>query len=276
VESCRLHSSLGECLASWLKDKGHILIALESYFDGSATKGWKSRSGYVTLAGTAADDSVWKNFDHDWREILSKSKDRPEAKYIHMREAAHLKKEFSPKNGWTFPKVARLLHDLLGYLQTIDKQKFRQFAGTVDLAAYHRIKVEGHQLHEVVWLCNRSPEAALYWYATQYPGIIHSAHYFFDIREPFKEPFERKWNEKKTALIYTSPSTTYWTLIKSVTATDMESHPAMQAADMLAWASNRERIPLERPFRHLASLMKNIIPSTWALYDEAALRREFT
>lgn len=52
----------GEYFASF--HEGYILIALESYFDGSNTGDWRKGS-FVTLAGIAADDSLRSEFDKE-------------------------------------------------------------------------------------------------------------------------------------------------------------------------------------------------------------------
>src|SRR5208282_3532606 len=67
VVRLRPQSTLGQCVSSWIKDKGHLLIALESYFDGSNEGGWLNGS-FITLAGFAADDSIWTEFDERWNE----------------------------------------------------------------------------------------------------------------------------------------------------------------------------------------------------------------
>jgi hypothetical protein len=52
----------------------------------------------------------------------------------------------------------------------------------------------------------------------------------------------------------------------------MREKPALQAADLLAWASNRIfATNKEAAFRHLEPIMKTIIPSTWIVFNEAEL-----
>ena len=113
--------------------KGSSVVALEAYFDGAYTgQGWTNGS-VVTLAGFAAEGNIWVEFGKQWRTTLADGKTRPKAKYLHMKEAVHLKREFSHRNGWNIKKAFSLVIDLLMYMQTLDKQRFRQFACTVDL-----------------------------------------------------------------------------------------------------------------------------------------------
>ena len=62
----------------------------------------------------------------------------------------------------------------------------------------------------------------------------------------------------------------------TVTTADVRDKPGLQAADLLAWASNRaytaKRVVAGL---HLELVMKQIIPATWVLLDEAKLRIEY-
>ena len=99
-------------------------------------------------------------------------------------------------------KIASLVFDLLDYLQTIDKSKFRQFSCTIDLGAFRKLQAEGYELDDPVVICNRyCAFAVMVWYVRHYQGVVHGTHYVFDQSEPFKEPFEKEWNIQKERLI---------------------------------------------------------------------------
>lgn len=270
-------SSLGECLASWITDRRHVLVALEGYFDGSNSGAGWTKSSAVTLAGFAADDSIWYEFDKEWRKILNDSGRRPAAPYLHMRYATKGKSPFTYKDGWNLKKVGFLITDLLMYLQTIDKSRFRQFACTVDLVAHRKLVAEGYSLPNPIRICNdHCATTALAWYGTNYPGLIHSAHYFFDKDEPFEPVFKARWSEKKDATVVVSFVDYFWSLIKTVTTADMKDKPALQAADLLAWATNRSlSTAKDKSFRDLHKAMKAIIPANWVVFRESELRWEY-
>jgi len=62
-----------------------------------------------------------------------------------------------------------------------------------------------------------------------------------------------------------------WQLIQTVTAADMK----LQAADLLAWASNRQLASASDAFgNNLESIMKQIIPSSWIVFNEPRFRAE--
>ena len=269
-------SSLGECISSWLTGKENILIPLESYFDGSAQGDWRKEK-LVTLAGYAADDSMWMTFDQEWDAILKDDRRRAAAPYLHMREATKYKDAFHYKNGWNSKRLSFLITDLLMYMQTIDKDRFRQFGCTIDLEAYRRLENQGFLFNDPIEICNDyCPAVALFWYFTEYPGIVHSAHFFFDIEEPFKELFEKHWKRQKANFLDPAANPDVWGLIKTVTTAEMRDKPAMQAADLLAWSSNRvHSVNAEVAFHDLEPLMKQIIPSTWIVFKEQQLRERY-
>jgi hypothetical protein len=196
-----------------------------------------------------------------------------------MKEASALDgKVFTWRNGWNRKKVESLVMALLEYLQTLDKQRFHQFACSIDLKACRKLRGEGFTIPDPVDICNgHCPESVLVWFVTSYPGVIGDAHYFFDNSEPFKVPFEERWTKEKQNVLDLSPRCHYWQLIKSVTTADMKEHPALQAADLLAWASNRVLTAPDGAFaKHLEWIMKEIIPSSWIVFDEARLRKELS
>jgi hypothetical protein len=216
---------------------------------------------------------VWTEFDANWREVLKATDMRPEAPYLHMREATKGIGPFNYRNGWNLKKVGHLVTDLLMYMQTVDKKRFRQFGCTVDLEAYRKLAAEGYSFNDPVDICNEfCAFTVLTWYHSSYPGIIHSAHYFFDVDEPFKAPFEEWWKTEKGQFLDPTAMREVWSLIKTVTTADMRDKPALQAADLLAWATNRtmSKNP-DAAFKHLEPIMKQIIPSTWKVWDEENL-----
>ncbi len=272
-------SSLGECIGSWLRDAGNILVAMEAYFDGSNIGGWE-KGTLVTLAGYATDDELWASFDDGWNAVLRDSSRRPAADHLHMRKAAHLVPPFDHKHGWNMQRIGFLITDLLMYLQTIDKKRFRQFGCTIDLNAHRKVAAEGLVGDSPIQICaDHTPKMALAWYTLDYPGLIHSAHFFFDVDEPFKALFEEKWKKEKNNVLTPGASDMIWSVIKTVTTACMKDKPALQAADLLAWASNRSYAASVRnepiQFSHLEPVMKQIIPSSWIVWNEAKFRQHY-
>lgn len=231
----------------------------------------------MTLAGYAADDSIWLDFKEQWNLILQGMGKRPSAQYLHMREAAHLVREFSPKRGWKMQMVISLVWDLLEYLQTLDKKRFRQFACTVNLDAYRNLLAEGARLQDPVNICLGCPYSVLAWYATEYPGLMQTLHCFFDRDEPFKPAFEKLWERKRGQVLNVTGSEMFWQMVHPPAALDFRHTPALQAADMLAWASNRMLLPSNSPkiLKYLEPVMKKIVPSSWIVWDYNKLKADY-
>lgn len=135
-------------------------------------KNWRE-GDYISLAGQATEDGVWKEFDEKWDEILGGEGKRPKAPYLHMREANANEGPFSWRNGWNRKKVEALVVALLEHLQTQDKKRFHQFACSIDLRAHRKLITEGFTLPDPVDICNgHCPESVLVWYVTSYPGSL--------------------------------------------------------------------------------------------------------
>jgi hypothetical protein len=265
-------SSLGQCLSSFLSDgKEHVLIAFESFFDGS---GSEKNAPFLTLAGMAADDSMWSEFNKGWNDILQSND--PPAVYMHMHEAMPLKEEFDQRKGWTNKKIYNLCYKLLKIMSEMDKTRFRQFLCTIDMDAYRKLESEGLKMDSPVEICSKCPETVLSWYVTKYPGVIQNLHFFFDQGEPFKDVFEKTWIANKANVLGSHGADIFWGLLKTVTTADMRDHPALQAADMLAWSVNRDLTSkYDRPFKAWAHIMHQVIPTTGILWDENRLRNHY-
>lgn len=158
------------------------------------------------------------------------------------------------------------------YLQHVDKERFRMFWCTVDLEAYRSLKSEGLNLADPLDILIDLPRNVLNWFFAQWPGLIHSAHFCFDQGEPFKDPFEQRWQKEKSFSL--NGTDYFWSLLKTITTADMRDRPGLQAADLLAWAVNRSRLPRDASFKLAQMIMATIIPSAHIVWDEKKLREK--
>ena len=198
-----------------------------------------------------------------------------------MREATHYKGPFARKNGWDYTKVAYLIENFLTCLRKhIDEERFRQFACTVDVKAWRAYKAAGFPVCDnPIELCNQyCPFNVLGWYFKDHPGLMKQLHYFFDENEPFREPFEQDWKKAKSDSLSAHGTDYVWAMITTVMPTDMRDKPALQAADLLAWSTNRSITVAEGrrfKFKRLGTAIKQIVPSSWIFWDEAEFARKF-
>lgn len=270
----RAASKIGQHCARVNIGKDELLIALRAYLDSSG----KPENDYMTLAAFAGNDEMWQQFETDWDKILEQHK--PKAKYVHMREIAHLSKTFAHRLGWTYKSAFGLATECLVYMSHLDKKRFRMFYCAVDLVAWRKLRAETYPLPSPIELCNQfCSEGVLMWHVSMYPDMIDlqtdTVKYFFDSGEDFKAPFEEKWNSEKER----AERTGVWNVFKmveQVSAVDMKKVPGVQAADILAWAVNRDNaVPEGHPGKHMREVMHQVIPASSVVWDEAKLRKHF-
>jgi hypothetical protein len=251
-----------------------ILVALRAYFDSSGTL----ENDYITLAAFAASDEMWGTFETDWKAILEQHK--PKAKYVHMREIAHQVKGFDRKFGWNDENAFGLANECLIYMSRLDKKRFRMFYCVVDLKAWHKLRAQTYPLPSPVAMCNEfCSRGVLMWYASMYPDVIDlqtdSVKYCFDKGEPFKQPFEDEWI-LETKRSEDSGVWSVWNLIEQITPVEMRKVPGVQAADILAWAVNREQTSAAgKKGSMMRQIMMKVIPASSVVWDEVKIRKHY-
>lgn len=251
------------------------MVGFSGYFDGSKDH---QKNQWLTLAGMASTDALWAKFDSEWNAILGNRS--PKAEYLHMREATKLEGAFSRHKGWNDIWVQQLVTDLILYLNGLDKNRFMQVACSVDLIAYRKLADEGLVLDSPEYLCvSHCPGFALAWFVADYPKdeLIHSINYFFDRGEPFEEVCKQMWNDETKKPISVNAGVEIWSLLQSITSIkSAKKCPPMQAADLVAWAANRERTSeSDRPWRHLSEILRAGVPSALKIWDEKKLREKY-
>ena len=198
---------------------------LKVYFDGSKSE----RSESLTLAAVAADESLWADFNDQWRTVLSR---RGSAPYSHMAESMKLEGAF---RGWK-PATRDFLLSGLGDLlaEFSHKERCMAFSCTVDLGAHSRLK-QSRNLPSPERLCARLIFPKIMdWYGTFPEAILDQMEVFFDRNEGFMRHISTDWNDKRVRRKYP-----IWNLIKTIAPATMQNTPPLQGADMIAWARNR-------------------------------------
>ena len=160
------------------------------------------------------------------------------------------------------------------YMQNVDKKKFHMFAVTLDMDAYRKVTAEGIILPSgrqiVAEVC---AYIVLGWYCICFPGLISEAHYFFDADEPFEEIVKSRWNKERNNLLNADGMREAWQMIRTVANKEMKLVPGLQAADMLAWGSNRNLTAEDGEVgKYYHYIMKQVIANHWTFIDENRLR----
>ena len=247
---------------------------MRAYLDSSG----KLENGYLTLAAIASTEEIWQQLEIEWDKIFGAH--TPKASYVHMREIVHQNDGFDRRLGWNDDNAFGLSNKCLMYMSHLDKQRFRMFYCAIDLKAWRKLKAETYELPDPIEMCNSyCSETVLGWYFYHYPDVINpridTVKYFFDQNEYFKKPFEEKWIRERSRAEKSSQWSP-WQMIKEVTAVDMRNAPGIQAADIVAWAVNRENLVQHgKKAKYLGHIMRQVIPSLHVVWDETKMRQHF-
>lgn len=246
------------------------VIAMKCYFDGSQGLD-DSGAEWLTLAGYMASDVLWSKFDDAWIKILCER--YPIAPYIHMSELMGTDDPFETANGWTFEKKNALILDAVSFLSQINKTAYCSFVCRIDLAAHNRLLKEGFTLKRPAVMCaDACISQSFGWYYKNHK--LELAHIFFDRGERFMTEFKAEW-KKMCPNRHAITVEHFWGMISNVTDLDMRSSPALQAADMLAWAETRGLSAAEKPYKHLSTIFQQCVPSVRIVINEETLRTRF-
>jgi hypothetical protein len=257
--------STGRCL-----DGSELLIAMKCYFDGSEGND-SNGDTWITLAGFAAPDKSWGGFENTWGRMLRER--YPMAPYIHMWKLVHGNDPFELRAGWTDGKVTALVSDAVELLKM--RESLLPFSCRVNLSARQRIISEGHTVDEPMRLCaDMCVALSMDW---KFRKKIESVYIFFDRGEAFIRPFKRHWLANRTppSQVSTDPNKRVWDMIANVIEGDTERYPALQAADMIAWATTRDLADKLGELYDLDAYMDSLIPDHHAIIDEALLREKY-
>jgi hypothetical protein len=259
-----------------------VAVAVQAYYDGSGGPS-PSNGPSITLAGYAARPEFWAEFEPKWNLVLAGDGRRPAARYLHMKEVNGLQGEFSRERGWDEQTVKALLVDVGNCLSTAwnenqgdadTPQRFSGVSCTVWLNDYASAVA---QLPE---LGKKPPEAIcvdvcvsvalrLLPQAPQGQGILGktgSVELCFDTNEGFLRrifPLWRRPFHKRSRPLQ---------LVHRIRSADMERTAPLQAADYLAWNTNRHLAQGDLPsgIRRVLSA-----PMVGSEYDLAKLLNEY-
>ena len=224
-----------------------MAVVIRGYYDCSDTHEGPRRS--ITLAGYAATLEKLAELDALWPSVLAGDGKRPAVSCLHMTDAYALKGAFTRKNGWTRTHVWSLFGDVAHCLSKVgqrregDQYTFLGATCTIPLDDYERAVAVLPNLK------NKEPEAicvdcvtevALRMLAPLEGGAevddlkkLGSVEFFFDHNENFLHKINRVWIQPPAP-----DRPRVLELVRDIRAVK-EKPPALQAADYLAWMTNR-------------------------------------
>ena len=213
-------------------------MAFKSYFDGG-NEADSTQYKIVTLAAFSGCQVQWQNFDRQWKRALANHG----APYLHTTDAIALSGDFSKRAGWGQEKVDSLLSDCSAVVKrcsatrtggSITALGVRAHTISVVLKDYIRAKSENPKLWTVPHICAVQCVNCCFNFAHAL-GTTAWMQLFFDRNEPYYSHIKDRFTNKKSKAA--SPG---WERVGHLGQSNMRMVPALQAADMLAWAVNRE------------------------------------
>jgi hypothetical protein len=238
---------------------------MKCYFDGSEGQD-KNGHTWLTLAGYAAPDRFWINFDIEWQAML---RDRyPVAPYIHMIDILDWHDPFERVNGWDETKKDKLIEDAIRLLEEMNRFHFRSFICAIDLTARDNLVEKGHPVSDpfviCAELCVGNPIA---WWNDSHPEKPERASVFFDRNERFMHDLRQRWLRERTppGRVSVNPA---WDIIEDIRDVDMRCCPGIQGADMLAWGRSRVLSEMDRRYQDLLPVLRRVVPNyNWDLTE---------
>ena len=246
-------------------------MPVKAFFDGSHEEGGWKRSRYIALAGYALNDNDLRSFEDGWQQVLDDDRHRPRAPYLHMRElrSEDPMKPFTRAKGWDDAKRERLVADLIDYLASSDKSKNRYFSCGVNNSAVLR---HARPFPSALRICTHyCCSYVMKWYIDNNPGLFTGIHAFFDESEPFKKDFDKLRKKVTSDRFEIAANKESWELVK--TGTDVyrfQDYHALQAADLMAWATLRQMNPTGF-LNGLAVRIKKERFTSWSIWNETNL-----
>lgn len=215
-------------------------VAIKAYYDSSG-KIDDPNTRYLTLAGYAGSPNAWRLFEERWSRVLK----RHGCAYMHMREFNSSQGNFK---GWTKPKKNELKKDLfnecfseIGWGQY--KGEFVGASCTINLNDYDRACTDKPSLFK------KKPEYICTNFVVNIAMMVlpdnknmpfgkgGTIELYFDKGEPFLHTIDRIWRDKPKNQLKGPLQ-----LISKIAKVDKHQVIGLQAADFLAWSSNRSYV----------------------------------
>jgi hypothetical protein len=228
--------------------------AFQVYLDSSGHS-QDPNCSYLTLTAITGSDSIWRQLERCWQKAL----DDYEVPCAHMCELAGGNGAF---RGWPEDRKVAFAKELLRCLIQHDRSALIACIATVDLREYRKCSTGRN---------TKPPEAvcvdACMSLVLAHPNFEHgTTEILFDMNERFIRHLHWTWSRFK------SDSSSWASYIANVQPVEMKVSIPIQAADLLAWATNRRYAPPKLDFwRHMLDHCILAMPCYQQFYGQAEL-----
>jgi hypothetical protein len=209
-------------------DPARVSVVVKGYFDGSGQIGHRSPRTIV-LAGYAASEALWSEFESRWEQMLA----RHNTGSLHMRDIyPHRDPTTREVLGWQMKRVKAIVYDATQLLNHLDPEHHDLFGYSciVYMDDYRRYQQKHPKVREAEAIC---VDACVGTLIAERGQELSGLQVYFDRGEPFLRTIDRIWR---------SPSTerpAWAERVATIAPVDGERILPIQAADLLAWLSNR-------------------------------------
>jgi len=199
-------------------------MVLKSYYDGS----WDIDN--LTLCGVAATESIWREFEAKWQDVLQAHLVKDNA--LHMRDLMGLDGDFSRSEGWNSRRRESLVIDLLNLVGSFrgPSHHLVAYSCTVLLKDWVLAKEALPRLPDAHSICVNFCVGGLH-LPLDCSGEEQPILLYFDRNEKFMRTVRRVWERRRK-----EPGG--FKQIRSIETVTRRCYP-LQLADMLAWVRNR-------------------------------------
>jgi hypothetical protein len=246
---------------------------MKVYYDGSEGED-ANGDKWITLAGIAATDAVWAEFDKRWSKMLAAR--YPVAPYIHMIEVMDHEDPFEPHVGWDEGNKRQLIQDAIVVLSQMNKAEFRMAWCSINESERMRMLGEGRDVPPDPYLhctadCLFLTVGAYIHNVCEREEPREPIYVFFDRGEKFLGNFKHNWLRGRTRPGRPINPENGWDYFRDVQELDLPFHYGLQAADMVAWGNSRSLLEKERPFWWLKEWLVKVVPSSGTTYSGQSL-----
>jgi hypothetical protein len=235
-----------------------ILMPLRAYYDASGKP--DLTTGFVTLSGISASDTVWPEFERDWGSVLA---DHPSISELHTTDAMSLNEEFE---GWSRADVRKLLVKFFNVLGKYRAHHVEAFSCTLNLSDYWKAKRNIPSL--------RPPESICVDFCTggitlplEDAGKRKCVIFYFDRGDKFMHRINSVWERNKKVKVGWPRQ------VAAIVPVNSAEVLPVQAADMYAWFVNQYHISGTHEWAYFS--LRMVLEHFEKLYDYDAIVQRY-
>jgi hypothetical protein len=247
--------------------KEHLLVSFKAFLDGGG-KADNRQCKVVTLAALAGSGIQWDNFTEHWNRNLKTHR----ADFLHTADAMALKPPFTKDTGWSDAAVEAFIEGCVTVIErcstTLNGDRFA-FVGlwpvtvTVMVNDFKRALKILPDIGSLEHICVVQAVAGCHAWAML--NSYQKLQLYFDQGESFRGHMVDRTQSRKVKK--DAPGLAN---IIHVGESDMRIVPALQAADLFAWAVNHQ---ISGPVRYAWQKRLLAIPRQSELFDHARLSK---